>query len=68
VADGTFAPDLTHLMSRNVLGAGAAANTPDRLREWVWDPQNIKPGCDMPSMKLSRDETDRICAYLETLK
>ncbi|MCH2135671.1 MAG: cytochrome c oxidase subunit II [Phycisphaerales bacterium] len=68
VADGTFAPDLTHLMSRSVLGAGAAANTPDRLREWVWDPQNIKPGCDMPSMKLSREETDRICDYLETLK
>ncbi len=68
VADGTFAPDLTHLMSRSVLGAGAAANTPDRLREWVWDPQNIKPGCDMPSMKLSRHETDLICAYLETLK
>jgi cytochrome c oxidase subunit 2 len=68
VANGTFAPDLTHLMSRSVIGAGAAANTPANLRAWVWDPQDIKPGCDMPAMKLSRGDTDLICNFLETLK
>ena len=68
VADGTFAPDLTHLMSRATIGSGMVPNTPEVLREWVWDPQNIKPGCDMPSMKLTREETDLICSYLGTLK
>ena len=68
VANGTFAPDLPHLMSRSEIGSGVVANTPENLREWVWDPQNIKPGCEMPSMKLTRDEVDLVCAYLETLK
>ena len=68
VANGTFAPDLTHLMSRATIGSGMVPNTPEVLREWVWDPQNIKPGCDMPSMKLTREETDLICSYLGTLK
>jgi cytochrome c oxidase subunit 2 len=68
VANGTFAPDLTHLMSRSVIGSGVVQNTPANLREWVWDPQNIKPGCNMPSMKLTRDEVDLVCAWLETLK
>ena len=68
VANGTFAPDLTHLMSRTEIGSGIVPNTPDNLREWVFDPQNIKPGCDMPSMKLTRDEVDLVCAWLETLK
>ena len=68
IANGSFAPDLTHLMSRTTIGSGAARNTPNMLREWVWDPQNIKPGCDMPSMKLTRPEVDILCAYLETLK
>jgi cytochrome c oxidase subunit 2 len=68
VANGTFAPDLTHLMSRATIASGMARITPDNLRAWVWDPQNIKPGCEMPSMKLSREEVDLVCAYLETLQ
>ncbi len=68
VANGTFAPDLTHLMSRRAIGSGVVPNTPENLREWVWDPQNIKPGCEMPSMKLSREEVDLVCRWLETLK
>ncbi|MDP7029864.1 MAG: cytochrome c oxidase subunit II [Phycisphaerales bacterium] len=68
VANGTFAPDLTHLMSRSTIGSGVVPNTPENLREWVWDPQLVKPGCEMPSMKLSRDEVDLVCSWLETLK
>ncbi|MDG2424425.1 MAG: cytochrome c oxidase subunit II [Phycisphaerales bacterium] len=68
VANGTFAPDLTHFMSRSILGAGAAPNNPKTLRQWVFDPQTIKPGCDMPAMKLTNEEIDLVCDYLETLK
>jgi cytochrome c oxidase subunit 2 len=66
-ADGVFGPDLTHLMSRKSLGAGAARNTPERLRAWVDDPAAIKPGALMPAMRLSRDELDAVTAYLLTL-
>ena len=67
-AKGTFGPDLTRLMSRQTLGAGAAPNTPEKLRAWVRDPQAIKEGCLMPDMQLSDQELDQIAAYLSTLK
>jgi cytochrome c oxidase subunit II len=68
VAEGRFGPDLTHLMSRETLGAGAVKNTPELLRAWVSDPQRIKEGCLMPDMQLSQQELDQIVAYLLTLK
>src|SRR5262245_59120899 len=67
-AKGTFGPDLTHLMSRQTLGSGAAPNTPEKLRAWVRNPQAIKEGCLMPDMQLSDQELDQIVAYLLTLK
>ena len=67
VANGTFAPDLTHLMSRDVIGSGVAENTEDNLLSWVNDPQVLKPGARMPSMKLTEDEVRKIVAYLLTL-
>jgi cytochrome c oxidase subunit 2 len=68
VALGIVGPDLTHLMSRQTLGAGVVENTPANLRAWVDNPQAIKPGCNMPSMKLSDQQLDQVVAYLETLK
>ncbi len=68
VADGVFGPDLTHLMSRDTIGAGAAPNRPATLRDWVTDPDRLKPGALMPAMKLSEPEVDQIVAYLTTLK
>ena len=65
---GTFGPDLTHLMSRQTIGAGVVPLTHENLREWVNDPQQIKPGCLMPSMKLNDRELDEVVAYLETLQ
>jgi cytochrome c oxidase subunit II len=67
-ANGTFGPDLTHLMSRETIGAGAATNTPDNLRRWVTDPSGIKPGALMPAMKLSDQKIDELTAYLVSLK
>jgi len=67
-AMGTFGPDLTHLMSRETLGAGTVPNTPEKLRAWVRDPQTIKEGCNMPDMQLTDAELDQIVAYLLTLK
>src|SRR5581483_8106619 len=66
-AKGTFGPDLTHLMSRSTIAAGAATNTPDNLRAWIKDPDSFKPGALMPAMQLSDDQVDQLVAYLSTL-
>jgi cytochrome c oxidase subunit II len=67
-AQGTYAPDLTHLMSRQTLASGMIPNTPENLRRWVADPQTIKPGCLMPAFGLSDSECDKIVSYLLTLR
>jgi cytochrome c oxidase subunit 2 len=67
-AQGKFGPDLTHLMSRQTLAAGAAPNTPDALRAWVRDPQRLKVGCLMPNMQMTDDEVNQVVNYLRTLK
>jgi len=66
-ANGKFGPDLTHLMNRQTLGSGAAMNTPEKLRAWVRDPQNLKQGCYMPDMQLTDEEMDQLVRYLLTL-
>ena len=67
-AEGTYAPDLTHLMSRQTLAAGMVPNTPDNLRQWIADPQKIKPSCLMPAFGLSDRDRDLIVDYLVTLR
>jgi cytochrome c oxidase subunit II len=67
-ANGTDGPDLTHLMSRQTIAAGAASNTLENLMAWVYNPAVIKPGCKMPSMGLSSQQADQVAVYLETLR
>ena len=67
-ADGRFGPDLTHLMSRTTIAAGAAENTPENLRLWIQNPDAIKPGSLMPAMKLSDADLDTVVSYMETLR
>jgi len=67
-ADGRFGPDLSHLMSRTTIGAGAATNTRDNLRAWVDDPHQFKPGVLMPAMKLDTPELDKLTAFLLSLE
>jgi cytochrome c oxidase subunit II len=68
VANGRFGPDLTHLMSRDTIASGAAPNTPENLRNWIQNPDSIKPGSLMPAMKLNEKDLDALTAYLETLR
>ncbi len=65
---GRFGPDLTHLMSRRTVAAGAAENTPEDLRLWIQNPDAIKTGSLMPAMKLSDADLDALVRYLETLR
>ena len=66
-AVGKFGPDLTHLMTRQTLAAGVLVNDKRNLRDWVNDPQEPKPGCFMPSMKLTNEELDQVVTYLQSL-
>jgi cytochrome c oxidase subunit 2 len=67
-ARGTAGPDLTHLASRQQLGAGAAPNTPGHLGGWIANSQTIKPGNLMPPQPLTSEELQALIAYLDTLE
>ncbi len=68
-ANGTVGPDLTHFGSRTTLGAGVRANTPQNLRDWVQDAQDVKPSALMPAFNgLPTADIDALVAYLEGLK
>jgi cytochrome c oxidase subunit 2 len=67
-AQGDYAPDLTHLMSRRTLASGMIPNTRKNLLAWVTDPKSIKPGCLMPAFKLRPQQYEAIVDYLSTLK
>lgn len=67
-AKGTFGPDLTHLMSRVTIASGAAENTKENLRQWIQDPDAIKPGSLMPAMKVSDADLDALVGYMATLR
>ncbi len=67
VATGRYGPDLTHVMSRDTLGSGVLPNTRENLREWIRDPDQFKPGCLMPAMKLTQQQLDQVTAYISTL-
>jgi cytochrome c oxidase subunit 2 len=66
-ADAAMGPDLTHLASRQTLGAGAIPNTPENLTAWIQDAQGIKPGVDMPRMSLQPLELQALVTYLGSL-
>ena len=68
VANGRFGPDLTHLMSRTTLAAGAISNTPENLTAWITDPSQFKPGSLMPAMHLTDRQNAQITSYLLTMK
>lgn len=65
---GQFGPDLTHLMSRTTIGAGAAPNDRESLIAWITNPDHFKPGARMPAMKLDTAQIDQVADYLMTLK
>lgn len=61
-------PDLTHVGSRDTLGAGIMDNNLDNLTRWIRNPQTIKPKCHMPNMQLGCDDARHIARYLEGLR
>jgi cytochrome c oxidase subunit II len=65
---GTVGPDLTHFASRRTIAAVRVANTPENLREWLHDPQRVKPGNKMPDLQLPDARWRQLEAYMESLR
>jgi cytochrome c oxidase subunit 2 len=67
-ADSTVAPDLTHVASRQQLGAGILENNSANMRRWLKNPQHIKSGVLMPDFNFTDQQLDQLEQYLATLK
>jgi cytochrome c oxidase subunit II len=67
VANGRFGPDLSHLASRDTIASGPVPNNAENLKQWIAEPDAMKPGSLMPSMHLKNHDLDTITAYLRTL-
>ncbi|MFL5928613.1 MAG: cytochrome c oxidase subunit II [Gaiellaceae bacterium] len=61
-------PDLTHFGSRRSIAALTRPNTPSNLREWLRDPQHVKPGNRMPNLPLTNGQFAELQRYLESLR
>ena len=62
-------PDLTHLASRSILGAGVVGNSPENLHRWIRDVQAVKPGALMPNYTTLPDQDlAALVEYLAGLK
>ncbi len=66
-AVSAFGPDLTHLATRETIGAGILPNNRGNLAGWIVNAQSIKPGSRMPPMEIPGDDLQALLAYLETL-
>jgi cytochrome c oxidase subunit 2 len=67
-AGSRIGPDLTHVYSRRYLAAGSLAMSRGSLAAWIYDPQGIKPGANMPHTELDAQELDALAGYLTVLK
>jgi cytochrome c oxidase subunit 2 len=80
---GITGPDLTRVGSRSTIAAGVLENTPERLAQWLHDPNHFKPGNKMffggyqvqgpdgkwkDNFTLNDDDINALVAYLHSLK
>lgn len=61
------APHLNGFADRLVV-AGYLPNTEENIKEWIRDPDSLKPGTLMPKVDLTEDELDQLTKYLLELK
>lgn len=67
-ASGRLGPDLTHVASRAMIGAGTLPNTRATMEGWISNAQSLKPGVKMPSLpQFTGRELLAMTSYLESL-
>lgn len=68
-ARGAVGPDLTHVGGRGSLAAGTLPMTTEALAAWIRNPDDIKPGAQMPGYDhLPEDRLMTLAAWLEGLE
>jgi cytochrome c oxidase subunit 2 len=68
-ANGKIGPDLTHVGSRQSLGAGILPNTPESFAKWISQHKTIKPENLMPPFNIfSESELQSLSTYLNSLE
>jgi cytochrome c oxidase subunit 2 len=67
-ARAALGPDLTHIGSREMIGAGELPNTRGYLAGWILNATALKPGAQMPPNQLSSNDLNALLDYLESLK
>jgi cytochrome c oxidase subunit 2 len=67
-AGSRVGPDLTHVGSREMIGAETISNTAGNLGGWIADSQGIKPGNKMPPNNIPGDELNALIRYLQSLQ
>ena len=45
-----------------------APNTPENLTKWLHNPQDVKPGTQMPNLSLKPQDIADLVAFLESQK
>ncbi|HEY9225655.1 MAG TPA: cytochrome c oxidase subunit II [Gemmatimonadaceae bacterium] len=68
-ARAELGPDLTHIGSRLTIAAGTRPNSLGNLAGWIANPQALKPGTKMPTLRTyTGPELRALAAYLTALK
>ena len=62
-AAGLVGPPLDGVGQRALI-AGVLENTPDNLARWIREPQKVVPGNAMPDMRMSKQDSRDIAAFL----
>lgn len=66
LAQGAVGPELTNFANAAEIAA-VVQNDEENLRAWLANPQELKPGTQMPNLNLTEAEIDALVAYLYTL-
>ena len=67
-AGSNIGPNLTHVGSRQMIGAATLVNTREHMAQWIKDSQTFKPGNRMPQNNLSDADLQALVEYLQSLK
>jgi cytochrome c1 len=59
-----FAPNLNNVALRPTLAGDQVANTPQNLRQWIQDPQSVKPDAKMPKPNVTAQQAEDLAAFL----